>query len=268
MGAMADLAARADSQLLASLTAVGANVGFARAVLDGVVDGEVWTSPSFGSGAAYARHHYGMSLIWGDRLGDAFDEVVAHVATRIAAPEPEWLQVDPRWAALPWAEALRRSVPGAEVAEEVRANFAFDPQRFARQRSGFAVGEGWVLEPARVEDFAFDAGVAPSAFWRDAEQFLAHGGGWCARRDGVVGAMVFASFPYCDGVEIGIETRPEHRGQGLGAAVAAAMIDDLLARGTTPVWSCRRGNEASFRLATRLGFVPTVELPYLLFQPA
>jgi GNAT superfamily N-acetyltransferase len=264
MGAMAHLAAPADSQLLDSLTAVGANVGFVRAVLDGVVDGQVWISESVGTGAAYARHHYGMSLIWGDRLGEAVDEVVAHVATRIAAPEPEWLQVDPRWAALPWAEALRRAAPGAEVTEEVRANFAFDPQRFARQRAGFAVGDGWELAPATAEDFAFDAGVAPSAFWHDAEQFLAHGGGWCARRDGVVGAMAFASFPLYDGLEIGIETRPEVRGQGLGTAVAAAMIDDLLARGTTPVWSCRRGNAASFRLATRLGFVPTVELPYLM----
>ncbi len=77
--------------------------------------------------------------------------------------------------------------------------------------------------------------------------------------------MAFASFPLYDGLEIGIETRPEHRGQGLGAAVAAAMIDDLLARGRTPIWSCRRGNAASYRLAVRLGFVPTVELPYLLF---
>lgn len=264
MGAMSDAVAPADPRLLDSLTAVGANVGFVRAVLDGVVDGEVWTSPSVGPGAAYTRHRYGMSLIWGDRLGDAFDEVVAHVATRVAAPEPEWLQVDPRWAGLPWAEALRRAAPGAEVGEEVRANFAFDPQRFVRQRAGFTVSEGWALEPATRDDFAFDAGVAPSAFWRDAEQFLAHGGGWCARRDGRVGAMAFASFPFYDGLEIGIETRPEARGQGLGTAVAAAMIDDLLARGVAPIWSCRRGNAASFRLATRLGFVPTVELPYLM----
>lgn len=261
---MTAVPAASGARLLDSLTRVGANVGFVRAVLDGTVEGEVWTAPSVGTGAAHARHHYGMSLVWGDRLGDAFDEVVGHVAARVSARGPEWLQVDPRWAGLPWAEALREALPDVDVAQEVRANFAFDEERFARQRSGVAVREGWELEPARVDDFAFDAGVAPSAFWRDAEQFLAHGGGWCARRDGVIGAMAFASFPFYDGLELGIETRPELRGQGLGVAVATAMIDDLLARGRSPIWSCRRGNAASYGLAVRLGFVPTVELPYLM----
>ncbi len=126
MGPVTDVAAAPGSGLLDSLSTVGANVGFVRAVLDGTVDGEVWTSPSVGTGAAYARHHYGMSLIWGDRLGDAFDEVVAHVAARVAARGPEWLQVDPRWAGLPWAEALGDALPDVDVAQEVRANFAFD----------------------------------------------------------------------------------------------------------------------------------------------
>lgn len=109
---MIEVAAVSAPRLLDSLTAVGANVGFVRAVLDGTVDGEAWASPSAGTGAAYARHHYGMSLIWGDSLGDAFDEVVAHVAARVSARGPEWLQVDPRWAGLPWTEALRDALPG------------------------------------------------------------------------------------------------------------------------------------------------------------
>lgn len=251
--------------LLASLGAVGANVGFARAVLDGSVDGEVWTPAVPPGEAAYARHRYGMSLIWGDRLGDVFDEVVAHLAGRVQAAGTEWLQVDPRWAALPWAEALRRAAPGAQVTEDVRANFAFDERLFASGREATAVAPGWVVDRLRAADFAVRGSVVPSAFWRDAAELLAHGGGWCARRDGVVGAMAFSSFPVYDGgVEIGIETRPEHRGRGLAAAVAGAMIHDLLESGATPVWSCRRGNVASYRLALRLGFVPTVELPYLM----
>jgi RimJ/RimL family protein N-acetyltransferase len=40
------------------------------------------------------------------------------------------------------------------------------------------------------------------------------------------------------------------------------MIDDLLAAGRTPVWSCRADNVGSFRLAEALGFVPTLRLPY------
>ncbi|MCV2393841.1 GNAT family N-acetyltransferase [Actinotalea sp. M2MS4P-6] len=252
-------------RLIDSLDEVGINAGFVRAVLDGTVAGEVWTSSAVGVGAAYARHGYGMSLIWGDRLADAFDEVVAHLAERAGAPGREWLQVDPRWAGLPWAETLRRAAPGFEVTVDRRVNFAFDAERYAERRAAFVPAAGWTLHPAEAAEFDFPGSVVPAAFWRDAEQLLANGGGWRAERDGSVGALAFSSFPIYDGVEIGIETVPWARRQGLGAAVAAAMIDDVLDRGSVPLWACRRGNESSYRLAMRLGFVPALELPYLSF---
>ena len=104
--------------------------------------------------------------------------------------------------------------------------------------------------------------VTPRAFWRDAAQFLAHGGGLCAQREGTVGAIAFSSFRFDRTLEIGIETRPEHRGQGLALAVAIALIRRILAAGLEPIWSCRQENTASLVLAQRLGFVVTRQLPY------
>jgi predicted GNAT family acetyltransferase len=62
-----------------------------------------------------------------------------------------------------------------------------------------------------------------------------------------------------------VETLPEHRGKGYALAAAAAMIHVAVASGLTPVWSCRRENVASVRLAERLGFsVSRVGLYYRL----
>jgi RimJ/RimL family protein N-acetyltransferase len=104
--------------------------------------------------------------------------------------------------------------------------------------------------------------VIPAEFWRNADQFLANGGGWVAERDAVFGAMAFSSFRSGSQIELGIETAPDARRLGLATAVARRMISDALAQGLTPVWSCRAGNVGSYRLARKLGFVPVREVPY------
>ncbi len=245
-----------------SLAGLGINTGFARAVIDGSADGEIWTSALVGPDAAYARHPYGMSLVWGSRLAEAFDEVIAFLRARAGAHGDEWLQIDPQAAHLPWQHALRETI-GRDLTADTRVNFEFDATRFAEYRATARTAEGWVIRPAEAGDFEFAGSVVPSAFWRDAGQFLAHGGGWRAEREGTIGALAFSSFPTYDGIEIGIETLPEARRQGLDAAVASAMITGTLARGLAPIWACRRGNASSYRLVILLGFTPSTELPYL-----
>ena len=121
---------------------------------------------------------------------------------------------------------------------------------------------GWRVRPATAADFAWPGTVVPAGYWPDAGAFLAAGGGVVAERDGVVGAMAFTAFR--DGVhqEIGIETDPAHRRQGLAGAAAAALVAQVVAAGRTPVWSCREGNAGSVALARALGFVPVSRTPY------
>ena len=124
------------------------------------------------------------------------------------------------------------------------------------------VPPGWRVRPATAADFAWPGTVVPAGYWPDAGAFLAAGGGVVAERDGVVGAMAFTAFR--DGVdqEIGIETDPAHRRQGLAGAAAAALVAQVVAAGRTPVWSCREGNAGSVALARALGFVPVSRAPY------
>ncbi|MDE6593131.1 MAG: GNAT family N-acetyltransferase [Oscillospiraceae bacterium] len=54
--------------------------------------------------------------------------------------------------------------------------------------------------------------------------------------------------------EIGINTLPEFRRQGLAYEACAALVNSLLSKGTVPLWSTASDNIASRKLAESLGF--------------
>lgn len=254
-----------------SLAQTDLNTGFVRAVLEGMAPGRAWVDSLPAARAAHVVHNYGMSFVWGEHLGDVADSLAEHLRCGACRTRDEWLQIDPRWSDLPWDRLLdaapgdpARLPGGARVRRYTRANFRFDASRFVAQNpDGPRLPAGWQLRLMTPREFDLPGvSVTPAAFWRTAAQFLAQGGGWCVERDREVGAMAFTSFRLDDTLEIGIETLPAHRGRGLARAAAAMLIQQLLPANITPVWSCRRENEASYQLACRLGFCPTLTVPY------
>lgn len=63
--------------------------------------------------------------------------------------------------------------------------------------------------------------------------------------------------------DIQIVTRKEYRRQGYGLKVAGLLIEEMRARGISPVWSCHKDNVASEGIAKRLGFVEGREFEIL-----
>ncbi len=61
--------------------------------------------------------------------------------------------------------------------------------------------------------------------------------------------------------DVSIDTLSEYRNRGIGRAVVATLIDELVAVGKTPVWGAVESNLASLQLAEILGFTaPAGEL--------
>lgn len=154
------------------------------------------------------------------------------------------------------------------AAEQVRVNFRFDRDRYEQGREAERrLAERRLAAPQAVP---FGRGVfgrmpgsvVPEVFWRSETEFLEYGAGFCLFEEGVLAAAAFSAFAEDGRLEIGIETLPSCRGRGYAYAVCAALIDYCLERGLEPVWSCREGNAGSYALARKLGFVPTVTLPY------
>jgi RimJ/RimL family protein N-acetyltransferase len=104
--------------------------------------------------------------------------------------------------------------------------------------------------------------VVPKYFWNGVDDFLRNGAGFSLYADGVLASTAYSSYVLDDKLELGIETVEGFRRRGYAYHVCAALIDYCLAEGYEPVWSCRLENVGSYNLAQRLGFVPTLELPY------
>jgi GNAT superfamily N-acetyltransferase len=77
-------------------------------------------------------------------------------------------------------------------------------------------------------------------------------------------AYVVASSGHAD---MSIDTLDEYRQRGIATAVAAAMVDAVVAAGKTPVWGAVESNQASLRLAAKLGFRRPAGTLYVAEEP-
>jgi predicted GNAT family acetyltransferase len=66
--------------------------------------------------------------------------------------------------------------------------------------------------------------------------------------------------------DIGVFTLPDWRGQGLATVAAAQVARWLQGNGRLPVWSCGEHNQASLRVAEKLGFVKNGRRVYIILQ--
>ncbi len=77
-------------------------------------------------------------------------------------------------------------------------------------------------------------------------------------------AYVVASTAHAD---MSIDTLETFRNRGIATAVAAAMIDEVIAACKTPVWGAVESNRASLRLAEKLGFRKAAGILYVAEEP-
>lgn len=91
----------------------------------------------------------------------------------------------------------------------------------------------------------------------------AHTPVWAAKQDGRPAAFAYAAQTTERWFDVSVDTLEPFRNQGLGGAAAMALIVDRMLHGLLPVWGAVKGNEASHRLARRLGF-EAVDLLWLM----
>ena len=80
-------------------------------------------------------------------------------------------------------------------------------------------------------------------------------------KDDVVLSECTAVFVGRGEAEIDIHTDENHRNLGLGTLTASAFLEECLARGLRPSWTCWPEREASIALAKKLGFVEQDDVP-------
>jgi GNAT acetyltransferase len=128
--------------------------------------------------------------------------------------------------------------------------------------------------PADATVRALDAGLLERCAWRElvvgahgsVEAFLEHGIGLCLLRDDEILAEAYAPFIGRGVAEVGVITADAHRGQGLAPIAIAWLAAELAERDLAMYWSCDADNEASARVAGKLGFGPARPFGILLYR--
>lgn len=101
--------------------------------------------------------------------------------------------------------------------------------------------------------------ITPALFWKRENDFLEKGKGYCITCDSDIASWAFSAAISSKEIDIGIETRPQYKQQGLGRIVAQKMIQYSIGQGKEPVWACHYKNAASEKMAEKLGFVKVSE---------
>ena len=247
---------------------------FALSVTEGRVKGAVFVDDAEDPHNAYILHPYGMSLLVGDGKDEEFDRWLLPFMLDEGRERrrDEWMQVHPDlWTVKIEKALLGRIVRSSRTTDDAprdlvvtygRTNFRFNEEKFLASAA--------TLERTDVQARRLDVRtvgmvkgtVIPTAFWNSAEDFVRNGIGFSVLEDGVPVSTAFSAFVHDYAWEIGIESAVTHRGRGYATIAAIAFIDHCLENGLTPVWSCRTENTGSYKLATKLGFEPTFQLPF------
>lgn len=108
--------------------------------------------------------------------------------------------------------------------------------------------------------FAYLSGtIVPSLFWINIKDFLAKGKGYCISCGDDIATWAFSAAVSSKEIDIGVETNPKYQQQGLGKIVAKKMIQYTIEQSKKPVWACHYKNDASAKMAEKLGFIKMSE---------
>jgi GNAT superfamily N-acetyltransferase len=256
------------------LRAVAINNLFARAVVEGHIDGTVHVDDAANPKTFHVVHSYGMSLLFGESGNAGFNAVFRDYAINKdrVRDKYEWLQAFPA----SWNAALAGFFAGSLVPSDdnagrdergvielnTRVNFKFDPSKYPNAwRNGIPKGVTIVRTDRKIFD-EMPGSVVPKYFWNNVEDFLSRGAGYSVICEGELAATAYASFVIDNMLELGIETVEQFRGKGFGKYACCALIDHCLERGLEPVWACRLENIGSYKLAQKIGFEDVARIPY------
>ena len=265
-------------KVLEPLKKVSINNLFARTVVEKHLQGKIFVDNVNSPTTFYIVHPYGMSLLFGNPDNYEFNCQFREYALNKdkSRNKYEWMQVfpdswDDKLKDLFGSDLIKYSDNSNNEKDKVelngRANFKFNPDAyFAFKQSNPKINYKIVRTDKEIFN-QMKGTVVPMFFWDNAEDFCNYGIGFSLFYDNKLTSTAYSAYIHDNYLELGIETVEEFRGKGLAQYACSALIDYCLQNNLEPVWSCRFENTASYKLAEKLGFMPTTiksyyKLPY------
>jgi len=261
-------------KLLLPIKKVEINHLFAEAVLLGHVSGTVYVDQIENPSTFYVSHPYGMSLLFGETRNDEFNtRLVGHALNNFKTRDRyEWLQAYPEKWNLEinsmWKEYLIKSlnndpqITESRIEVNTRVNFKFNISTYLNFKENCPLVVGNTIRTTPEIFDTMQGGVIPGRFWDNVTDFSKQAVAYSVLVGDKIASTAFSAFIINDQLEIGIETTEEFRGKGYAVSACLSLIDYCLEHDYEPVWGCKLENTASYLLAQKLGFEPTIYWPF------
>lgn len=262
------------NKVIEPLKNVKINNLFARSVIEKHVSGLVYADNISNPKSFYVIHPYGMSLLFGDCDNLEFNANFHDYALNINQTRHtnEWMQVFPN----KWNDVLNdlfknslvkssdnlESIENNIVELNTRVNFKFNLDKYLRFKQNNIKKDLPIVRTNREVFTEMRGSVVPSNFWDNAEDFCENGVGFSLFNNNKLVATAYSAYIHDNELELGMETIPEFRGNGFAQYTCSALIDYCIENNFVPIWACRLENIGSYKLAVKLGFEPTLKLPY------
>lgn len=262
------------NKLTKPLIKVDINNLFVRSVIEKSVSGTVYVDDINEPKSFYVVHPYGISLLFGDCNNKEFNNSFRDYALNInkIRNKHEWMQAFPN----DWDSVLNELFKGCiikssdnienienEIIElNTRINFKFNHDIYLDFKKKNSYKDLKIVQTDRQIYRDMKGSVIPSYFWDSADDFFENGVGFSVFHENKLASTAYSAFIHDDKLELGIETVEEYRGKGYAQYVCASLIDYCMDNNYEPIWSCRLENVASYKLAQKLGFEPSTEIPF------
>lgn len=247
---------------------------FARSVIEHKVSGKIFVDNPDSPKTYYVVHPYGMTLLFGESNNVEFNNSFRNYALNInhVRDKHEWMQAFPNnWdnvlnelfndCLIKSAENKTKKETGI-IELNTRVNFKFGHDKYLNFKKTNLAPEIKIVRTDRQIFRDMKGSVVPFYFWDSEDDFLNNGVGFSLFYNGKLASTAYSSYIHDDKFELGIETVEEFRGKGFAEYTCSAIIEYCLENNYEPIWSCRLENIGSYKLAQKIGFIPSAEIPY------
>lgn len=253
---------------------VSINNLFARSVVEKHINGTIYVDNTDDPKIFYIFHPYGMSLLIGEMDNDEFNSGLLDYCLNKNKTRDKlnWLQAYPEsWNSrllglfgndLIKFDADSNVGTNGKIEEYTRVNFKFNKEKYLQFRETNITEDYKIIRTDKAIFNALQGSVIPKYFWNNADDFVQHGVGFTLINEDKPASTSYSAFIHDNYLELGIETSENCRGKGFALYTCSALIDYCLEKNFEPVWACRQDNAGSYKLAQKLGFEPSVTIPY------
>ena len=246
---------------------------FAHSIIEKRQKGRIFVDDEKHPSVALFWHYCGMAVLSGDCNNAIFNNGIIDLLLRrfendqkkisIGIDNPAWkLKIEDLLQSrlLYYSELENSPSDTTEKAKSyvlgrTRLRHKFNKDRFNDYTKNISVPNQFSLRKIDREILPKITGrIIPSFSWDSEQAFFEGGIGYCLMDGDKWSCSSFSAFIGHGQIDIGIETNPEFRRQGLGAPTAASMVRYCLEHGYQPVWGCLQDNVGSALIAKKVGF--------------